>query len=85
MASIIKSELVSLEYTEVTLLEVLPYSQSIEEILCNNFWANQRSLTKDYTISITGWFDYIQRRKQLEKRYRHLIPYSRQFITNEIV
>ncbi|CCQ61382.1 hypothetical protein [Crocosphaera watsonii] len=40
MASIIKSELVSLEYTEVTLLEVLPYSQSIEEILCNNFWAN---------------------------------------------
>ena len=39
----------------------------------------------DYTISITGCFDYIQRRKQLEKRYRHLIPYSRQFITNEIV
>ena len=40
---------------------------------------------KDYTISITGCFDYIKSRKQLEKRYRHLIPYSRQFITNEIV
>ncbi len=33
-------ELVSLEYTEVTFPEVWPYSQTIEEILCNKFWEN---------------------------------------------
>lgn len=38
---------------------------------------------KDHRINISDCFNYIKRRKQLEKKYLYIKNYSRQFITNE--